>query len=58
MQSLETLQAMYRFAILELSYWAPAKGNKSFPFSMPVAKCRFQEAMTVLFGNEMKLKMI
>lgn len=56
MQPLETLQEMYWFEILKRNYSALAKGNKSFPVSMPVAKCSFQEAMTVLSGNEAKLK--
>lgn len=56
MRPLETLQEMYRFEILKLNYGALAKGNKSFPFSMPVAKRSFQEAMAVLSGNEAKLK--
>lgn len=56
MQPLETLQEMYWFEILKLNYWALAKGNKSFPFPIPAAKCSFQEAVTVLSGNEAKLK--
>lgn len=56
MQPLETLQEMYRFEIHKLNCQALAKGNKSFPFSMPAAKCCFQEAMTVLSGKETKLK--
>ena len=56
MQPLDTLQELYWFETLKLTYWALAKGNKSFPFSVRLAKCRFQEAMTVLSGNETKLK--
>lgn len=56
MRPLETLQETYPFGILKLNYWALAKGNKSFPFPVPVAKRSFQEAMTILAGNEAKLE--